>query len=65
MVCQKYRIYKYYPIINFQAWAYLLGVDYNGEKNKYPRTTVDILPSTPEHYIQLYHKYHELFQVII
>merc|ERR1712038_479599 len=50
---------KFDPI---KAWAYLLGVAYNGEKNKYPRTTVDVLPSTPEHYLKLYHKYHELFQ---
>ena len=51
-------------IITLQAWAYLLGVAYNGEKEKYPRTTVDILPSTPEHYTKLYQRYQELFKVI-
>lgn len=50
---------KFDPI---RAWAYLLGVAYNGEKDKYPRTTVDVLPSSPEHYTELYHKYHELFR---
>lgn len=50
---------KFDPI---KVWAYILGVAYNGEKDKYPRTTVDVLPATPDHYIQLYHKYHEVFQ---
>merc|ERR1719150_450061 len=45
-----------------KAWAYLLGVAYNGEKDKYPRTTVDILPSTPEQYNKLLQRYHELFK---
>jgi len=49
---------KFDPI---KAWAYLLGVAYNGEKNKYPRTTADVLPLSPELYTILYHQYHVLF----
>lgn len=49
---------KFDPI---KAWAYLLGVAYNGEKNKFPRTTADVLPLTPDLYTKLYHQYHALF----
>jgi len=49
---------KFDPI---KAWAYLLGVAYNGEKDKYPRTTVDVLPLNPELYTKLYHQFHVLF----
>jgi len=45
-----------------QAWAYLLGVGYNGDKEKYPRTTVDILSSTPEQYCKLLQRYQEMFK---
>ena len=49
--------------IFLKVWAYLLGVGYNGQNEKFPRISVDILPSTPAHYYKLYQRYHELFKV--
>jgi malonyl-CoA/methylmalonyl-CoA synthetase len=45
-----------------RVWAYLLGVAYNGQKEMFPRTTIDVLPSTPAQYQKLCQRYHDLFK---